>query len=623
MLLLILATAHAADTFDAHGFRLGAFTDEPTAPLSLTLPGTYKPNAVYFGGLLEYADDLLVRVNGDGSVDGVLDSLVGLNMAAGWAPTSRIRLNASAPLFLASTGLPDDTPNGVDMGDLRIGGDVVLVDGTVSLGFVPFLDLPTGATEEFLGQAGVAGGGLLGAKFQQGRAQIGLNVGPYFQPAIGLGNLAGANRLLAGAQLGVGVSDTLGINLETRAEIPFVANDIAGADLPAEVMLYGRNRFDGGGHIVLGGATAVSTGASAATFRVFLGGGFGTFGAGPAVDTDGDGIVDASDTCPTEPETVNAYRDADGCPDQLGQLAIEVLLEGKRVVNAGVSLVGPRPLEVMSAVEPIAYPNLMPGDQYTATADFGPCAKGEGEAVVVEGETPLIIELVPQRQAVVRLEITDADGEPLHQGVATWERETTGCVPGEPVVLRDTHVGRQSIGVGSHTVFVTVEGYNTYVETVQLKEGDEKLIKVSLAPTRVVITQEKIEILEKVFFASDGDALDPKSGALLDEIAATLRSHPEILSVEVGGHTDSVGKDKYNLDLSQRRVDSVRTWLIEKGVAAERLKAQGYGEAKPVSDNKSKRGRASNRRVEFLILERTAAPAPGEIKKVPDESAGD
>ena len=91
----------------------------------------------------------------------------------------------------------------------------------------------------------------------------------------------------------------------------------------------------------------------------------------------------------------------------------------------------------------------------------------------------------------------------------------------------------------------------------------------------------------------------------------------EVLVVEVAGHTDWEGDDVYNMDLSQRRVDSVRQWLIGKGVAPERLTAKGYGESKPIASNATEEGRAENRRVEFNILERDEdaalpeeAPAP-------------
>ena len=71
---------------------------------------------------------------------------------------------------------------------------------------------------------------------------------------------------------------------------------------------------------------------------------------------------------------------------------------------------------------------------------------------------------------------------------------------------------------------------------------------------------------------------------------------------QVAGHTDSKGKDDYNMKLSQERAEAVRNYLISKGIAAERLTAKGYGETKPVADNATEEGRTQNRRVELQRL---------------------
>ena len=99
----------------------------------------------------------------------------------------------------------------------------------------------------------------------------------------------------------------------------------------------------------------------------------------------------------------------------------------------------------------------------------------------------------------------------------------------------------------------------------------------------------------------NGKATIKKSSyKVLDEIAKTFINNPNYM-VEVQGHTDNVGKHSYNVDLSERRAQSVRTYLVNKGVPAERLTAHGYGPDKPIADNKTKAGRAKNRRVEFNI----------------------
>jgi OOP family OmpA-OmpF porin len=93
------------------------------------------------------------------------------------------------------------------------------------------------------------------------------------------------------------------------------------------------------------------------------------------------------------------------------------------------------------------------------------------------------------------------------------------------------------------------------------------------------------------------------SFALLNEVAQALKDNPTI-KVEIQGHTDSVGNDNFNLKLSQKRAESVRTYLIKQGIASDRMTAKGYGENVPIADNRTGDGRAQNRRVEFVITER-------------------
>ena len=74
------------------------------------------------------------------------------------------------------------------------------------------------------------------------------------------------------------------------------------------------------------------------------------------------------------------------------------------------------------------------------------------------------------------------------------------------------------------------------------------------------------------------------------------------LVIEIGGHTDALGSDEYNRSLSDDRANAVRTYLLEHGIAEERVTAVGYGESVPVDTNETEEGRAQNRRVEFKIL---------------------
>lgn len=108
-------------------------------------------------------------------------------------------------------------------------------------------------------------------------------------------------------------------------------------------------------------------------------------------------------------------------------------------------------------------------------------------------------------------------------------------------------------------------------------------------------------ILKGVNFHFDSDQLTEDAKAILKPIAQAHHEFHDDVNLVIGGHTDSQGSDAYNADLSQRRAESVRQFMIANGCKAERLTAKGYGESKPIADNGTKAGRAENRRVELTV----------------------
>ena len=119
-------------------------------------------------------------------------------------------------------------------------------------------------------------------------------------------------------------------------------------------------------------------------------------------------------------------------------------------------------------------------------------------------------------------------------------------------------------------------------------------------PKFIVVTKEKIELKQKVHFATNKSTIYPDSFAMLSEVAEVLKSRPEI-KVRIEGHTDSRGTLKHNMTLSQDRAESVRTFLVEHGVAVDRMEARGFGPTQPIDDNRTSKGRENNRRTEFII----------------------
>ena len=105
-------------------------------------------------------------------------------------------------------------------------------------------------------------------------------------------------------------------------------------------------------------------------------------------------------------------------------------------------------------------------------------------------------------------------------------------------------------------------------------------------------------VLRGVNFQTNSAELTEDSVEILDRVAGTLVANPEI-AVEIAGHTDSDGDATYNIDLSQRRAETVMSYLVESGVATERLTAIGYGDEEPIASNDTAEGKAMNRRVEL------------------------
>ena len=119
----------------------------------------------------------------------------------------------------------------------------------------------------------------------------------------------------------------------------------------------------------------------------------------------------------------------------------------------------------------------------------------------------------------------------------------------------------------------------------------------------VFLSKQEIRILQQINFETNKAVIKPDSYHIVDEVAAQLRAHPEVLKLRIEGHTDNVGNAPYNMKLSQARAESVKKYLVDKRVDPNRLVPVGYGLTKPIASNKTPFGRAQNRRVQFVILE--------------------
>jgi outer membrane protein OmpA-like peptidoglycan-associated protein len=218
------------------------------------------------------------------------------------------------------------------------------------------------------------------------------------------------------------------------------------------------------------------------------------------------------------------------------------------------------------------------GDEVIDVMDACPRVPGEASRVAATNGCP---------------EMLDRDGDavpdafdacPREAGVTTSVAETHGC----PSVL-----DRDEDGVP--------DDFDACPERVGEPDRDGC---PAMASPGVRLARHRIELDEPVRFATDTATLDPRSLAILEALARLLDEHPELLRVEIQGHTDDTGSDAHNDALSIARAEAVAQALVERGVSRGRLVPRGFGKRRPVDARGTAGARARNRRVELHVVER-------------------
>lgn len=163
------------------------------------------------------------------------------------------------------------------------------------------------------------------------------------------------------------------------------------------------------------------------------------------------------------------------------------------------------------------------------------------------------------------------------------------------------------------------QSYSTRGKGVDPNTLKQLVTNVTLDTTLVLerLALNKVFVLENIYYDLDSANIRPDAARELDKLVQILIDNPEI-KIELSSHTDSIASVEYNLNLSQRRAQSAVNYIIQRGIAPERLEAKGYGELKPIARNTNRdgtdnpEGRQRNRRTEFKILEINAIPKPLE-----------
>ena len=282
----------------------------------------------------------------------------------------------------------------------------------------------------------------------------------------------------------------------------------------------------------------------------------------PGKDSDGDGVPDERDKCPNTPK--GAVVDAHGCPKDS---------DGDGVMDGFDKCPDTRKgLKVDASGCPMDSDNDGVLDGLDQCPDTPRGAKVDSRGCSVDSDGDAVADKLDKCPDTPRGTKVDKDGCPV------VEDSDGDGVPDDKDHCPDTPRGTKVDASGC--------------------------VLVAAAPAAPALIPEKKKsiVLEGVNFDTNSSHLKPESASTLDRVAEGLKENPDV-RVEVGGHTDSQGNDAHNMQLSRDRANSVKAYLIGKGVPAKQLQAKGYGETKPIADNKTADGRARNRRVELKRID--------------------
>ena len=327
-----------------------------------------------------------------------------------------------------------------------------------------------------------------------------------------------------------------------------------------------------------GGAGIPKTGFQAADARAILG-----FMYEPAVgDRDGDGIPDDDDGCPNEAEDKDGFEDSDGCPD------LDNDGDGVLDVDDNCPLVA---------------------EDYDGDRDEDGCPEGkegdrDGDGIADD------VDACPD-------EPEDFDGFQDEDGCPDPDNDGDGILdvndlcPNEPEDFDgfEDEDGCPDLDNDGDRILDVDDACPNDPETYNGHQDEDGCPDKGL----VILEDTQIRILEKVYFETDSAIIKPRSFPLLDAVAATLNNSPQITLVEIQGHADERGGDRYNIKLTRARAASVMNALIQRGVLSERLRSAGYGERCPVDPRSNAQAWEKNRRVEFKIIETDAGPTGVEV----------
>jgi outer membrane protein OmpA-like peptidoglycan-associated protein len=593
LLLTILTAAMAQDTRDVAMPDLNAQAFRPSIDSAATLwtddALLADPGHATLRLAGNWAHNPLVVRWADDSTTALVKDAVNLDLLAG-VTIWRIRAGVDLPLYLLSTS--DVEAGGAGLGDLALdlrGGILSEDEGApIGLALGGRMTLPTATMNTALGTPGMGGEiGLIASKQLTDELLVAGNLGTRFVPETQLVNVEVDDQFFYRLGGGYALTDDAGVSLDVAGHLNYNQPFGNSAANPIEGLLGGWYRVADALLLRGGVGHGFTRGISSPDFRLVA---MLSWEPRQDPDTDLDGLADSVDACPEQPEDVDRWEDDDGCPDPSSVVTIRVVDgEGQPVKGASSKVSGPEPFEGGAEHSGTVHPGSY---QVRASAEgWLPDAASFDVEAGADQEVTLVL---AQAKGLVQVRVTGPDGQPIDASFTVGDSDPAATEGGE---------GELAVAPGATGVTVRAEGYAVANQKVEIVASETTIVEFELRPTQVELTVEKIEIKGEVYFDTAKATIKPESFPLLDEVTQVMVDHPEVLRLRVEGHTDSRGDDSYNLQLSKDRAASVMAYLTDKGVAAERLESEGFGESKPLIRGENTAAWEKNRRVDFFVAE--------------------
>lgn len=356
--------------------------------------------------------------------------------------------------------------------------------------------------------------------------------------------------------------------------------------------------------------------------RVYAGLGFytGQFGI---VDSDRDGVPDSMDQCPGKREDRDGFKDRDGCPD-LDNDGDKVLDEDDQCPNAAEDKDGISDEDGCPETDIDEDGVLDENDQCQDEKEDMDGFEDENGCPDPDNDDDGIVDNADK----CPMEAEDRDGFQDLDGCPDTDNDGDGLpdlgdlcpnhAEDKDGVADDDGCPEDNDGDGIPDDLDKCPDKAEIYNGIKDEDGCPEKLRVK---SLVKVTEEKIEIKEKIFFKSASTNILPKSFDVLKQIASVLKNYKHITKVGIEGYTDSRGSRSRNVRLSQDRAQATKDYLVKQGVEADRLVATGYGPENPIATNRTAAGREKNRRVEFKILEQK--PIGVDVSDTEPEETGE